>query len=366
MKLCIISFTRNGALLAGRLADELGKKELETMVYTKCKGMEKECSIPSEEAEGRKESRPFFVRESIGEWTEKQMGKNHGLLFIGACGIAVRAIAPQLVDKLQDSPVLVMDEQGRFVIPLLCGHVGGANELARLLSQVSGACPVITTATDIWKKFAVDLFAKKNHLYIENKEGIARVSAKVLEGQNLTLAIEPGHMEGALLPEKIQLVEYPPENQVDILISADKEMGRGSLLLRPREYVLGMGCRKEKEPEKIEAFIAETLKKRKIQLWQISALASIRQKKEEPGFLQWSEKHRIPFLTFSGEELMEVTGNLASSAFVKEKVGADNVCERAALKACGQNGCLAAGKEARDGMTIAIAKRDWRVAFDEE
>ena len=100
MKLCIISFTRNGALLAGRLADELGKKELETMVYTKCKGMEKECSIPSEEAEGRKESRPFFVRESIGEWTEKQMGKNHGLLFIGACGIAVRAIAPQLVDKL--------------------------------------------------------------------------------------------------------------------------------------------------------------------------------------------------------------------------------------------------------------------------
>ena len=205
-----------------------------------------------------------------------------------------------------------------------------------------------------------------NHLYIENKEGIARVSAKVLEGQSLTLAIEPGHMEGALLPEKIQLVEYPPENQVDILISADKEMGRGSLLLRPREYVLGMGCRKEKEPEKIEAFIAETLKKRKIQLWQISALASIWQKKEEPGFLQWSEKHRIPFLTFSGEELMEVTGNLASSAFVKEKVGADNVCERAALKACGQNGCLAAGKEARDGMTIAIAKRDWRVAFDEE
>ena len=127
--------------------------------------------VINEEAEGRKESRPFFVRESIGEWTEKQMGKNHGLLFIGACGIAVRAIAPQLVDKLQDSPVLVMDEQGRFVIPLLCGHVGGANELARLLSQVSGACPVITTATDIWKKFAVDLIAKKNHLYIENKEG---------------------------------------------------------------------------------------------------------------------------------------------------------------------------------------------------
>lgn len=100
------------------------------------------------------------VRNSLSAWAGEQMAARHALIFIGACGIAVRAIAPWIMDKLHDSPVLVADEMGKYVIPLLSGHVGGANELAVRLAGALGAIPVITTATDLHDSFAVDIFAK--------------------------------------------------------------------------------------------------------------------------------------------------------------------------------------------------------------
>ena len=126
------------------------------------------------------------VQESVSVWAGEQMAAHHALVFVGACGIAVRAIAPWITDKLHDSPVLVIDEQGQYVIPLLSGHVGGANELAVRLAGELGAVPVITTATDLHGSFAVDLFAKRNDLWIHNREGIARVSAKILAGEKIT------------------------------------------------------------------------------------------------------------------------------------------------------------------------------------
>ena len=103
---------------------------------------------------------------SLGEWTEKQFSESDGLVFIGATGIAVRAIAPCLKDKFQDPAVVVMDEKAKFVIPLLSGHVGGANELAVQIGEVTGAVPVLTTATDVNRKFAVDVFARNQNLLI--------------------------------------------------------------------------------------------------------------------------------------------------------------------------------------------------------
>ena len=97
--------------------------------------------------------------------------------------------------------------------------MGGANALAFLLSERMGAEPVITTATDVNHQFAVDLFAKKNNLYLEQKEGIAKVSGKLLAGEEVRIAVETGHLvDSSLLPEGLQLVEYPPKEAVDILI----------------------------------------------------------------------------------------------------------------------------------------------------
>ena len=143
MKLAIISFTENGITLSDAVVRRADKRNVK--LYTKCSHymQEQESDAPElqKNAGGEKkksEENPHiqFVEEPLGEWTKQRMMEGNAILFIGACGIAVRAIAPHLSDKLHDVPVLVMDETGQYVIPILAGHVGGANELARYLAAV--------------------------------------------------------------------------------------------------------------------------------------------------------------------------------------------------------------------------------------
>lgn len=353
MSFCVMSFTKHGISLSEKLAKSLEPEEV--LLFTKC----------SSEREKGLINTIQFVEEGIGAWTKKQMEAKNTLLFIGACGIAVRAIAPCLVDKLHDCPVLVMDEKGSYIIPILAGHVGGANEIAHKIAKLTGAVPVITTATDINQKFAVDLFAKKNALHIVNKDGIAKVSSKILAGKTLIMSVETGHILGSQ-SEEIKLISYPPTQPVDILITSKEIDGEALITLKPKKYVIGMGCKRGKELEKIESFISKSLEIVNIKKEQIFALSSIDKKKDEQALLAWTQKEGIPFLTFSAEELQKVKGNFHGSAFVKEQVGVDNVCERSALNVCGENGKLIYKKYAEDGMTIAIAKREWSVSLDGE
>lgn len=353
MKLSIISFTENGILLSERIAELL--HETEYALSTKCRDY------------GKERGTVQFVNQSIEKWAKEQFEERNTLLFIGACGIAVRAIAPHITDKLHDSPVLVIDEKGQYVIPLLSGHVGGANEIAVSIAEKIGAKPVITTATDINNKFAIDLFAKKNGLAIMNKDGIAKVSSKTLAGKNITMSVENGHLKkGSKLPKGIELIEYPPLQKVDVVITSEDREVETAILLRPKEYVIGVGCRKGKEADRIENFIMNHLQKAGISLEQVFGMASIDVKKDEQGILAFSRKNRLEFITYTAEELLGVEGEFQTSEFVREQVGVDNVCERAALNMCQMEGKLVYEKQAENGMTIAIAKREWRVSFNEE
>ena len=382
--LSIISFTEKGAHLSLKLLDMLSEEGENAWLYTKC----------SKYRDGSINKRLRYVYSNTDEWAKVQMSAKNELLFIGACGIAVRAIAPWVANKLYDSPVLVMDELGTYVIPILSGHVGGANEIAVKIGKMTGAIPVITTATDLNRCFAVDIFAKKNYLYIENKNGIAKVSSKVLRGEKISIAIEPlGHAisepetleteenktervetvkagkqaeQDNRFTNQIEIVDFPPKQPIDVIITSQKQDYNASLILRPKEYVLGMGCKRDKEPEKIAGYIDQTLTALGISKNQVYAICSIDKKRDEAGFLQWSSLERIPFITYSAEELEDVEGDFEVSQFVKSQVGVDNVCERAALKGCGEGGELVYRKHASDGMTIAVAKRDWRVSFDYE
>ena len=130
--------------------------------------------------------------------------------------------------------------------------------------------------------------------------------------------------------------------------------------------MIGIGCRKGKAQEEIEEFIYNTIKQAGIRIEQVYALASVAQKSREAGLLGFSQKAAIPFVTYPAEELEKIPESFQESEFVKKTVGVANVCERAALAACGAGGILVLDKKAENGMTIAIAKREWRVAFDEE
>ena len=352
MKLSVISFTENGKQLSGRIAKLLEKK-LEVELYAKYEAGIKDDIF----------SDILYVKTSVGDWAKERMQEKSALLFIGACGIAVRAVAPFLTDKLHDVPVLVMDEKGKYVIPILSGHMGGANDLANHIAERTGAEAVITTATDINKKFAVDLFAKRNSLYIANKDGIAKVSSKVLAGKEITICIETGH-EITCEETGMQIVPYPPVGFVDVVVTSKDAVFDTSILLKPREYVIGIGCKRGKNVNEIDKFISKTINEMGISITQIFALSSISQKRDEQGIIEWCRKEGISFLTYTAEELQEVNGNFTKSSFVKDQVGVDNVCERAAVKACGKDGKLIVPKVAENGMTIAIARREWKVCFD--
>ena len=380
-------------MLAERIRERIDGEDVITL-YTKCSSQnaqelqtatkQAKCNEQEENVTGalltqKKESADVSenqctiqIEASLTEWTGEQMAAHHALVFIGACGIAVRAIAPWITDKLHDSPVIVMDEQGQHVIPLLSGHVGGANELALRLSEAIGAIPVITTATDLHGSFAVDLFAKKNDLWIHNKEGIAKVSAKVLAGEEITMCVRTEHIETCEnLPDGIRLCEYPPKEPVDVLVaennSASDTVKRDSLkaqlILHPKKYILGVGCKKGTDSAKLEDYLQSILEQQGISIEEIAALASIDVKKDEACLLKFSEKHRIPFKTYSAQELQEVPGEFHTSAFVKNTVGVDNVCERSAICATGDGGRLMLAKQANDGMTVAIAEKIWKVVF---
>ncbi len=342
--------------------------------------------------------------QGVAAWAGEQFRDHCALIFVGACGIAVRAVAPWVKDKLSDSPVLVVDEEGRYVIPLLSGHVGGANELARLLASRLGAVPVVTTATDIRGKFAVDVFAQKNGLRIVDREGIVQVSSKVLRGETIIVAAElpegtdrrpsedqglsasqpsedqrlpasrPSEDQGlsaAQPPEGIRLVWLRPgqllEEKADVLISERADMpeqaDRAVLRLKPRDYVLGIGCRKGKTEAEISA--------RQRPVWRGWG---------SPGRMwpPWppltgnrtsracslTRARRIPFVTFSEEQLQAVEGVFHGSPFVAQTVGVDNVCERAALAACGHGGALVLEKQAENGVTLAAAKRPRQIRWE--
>ena len=320
MKLSIIGFTSKGADLSIKLKELLKESGYECTLYS--------ASSFVDQKEIEK------TNKSLEEWSRDRFSEKNAIVFIGAMGIAVRAIAPCIKDKLSDVPVVVIDEKGRFVIPVLSGHVGGANELANLIASLLNAEAVITTATDINSKFAVDIFAKKNNLFITNKDGIAKVSSKVLEGINIRIAVDKdieNFCKGSF-DSSVEFVEYKEDDYFDVLITSDSNKKNADLILRQKEYVLGIGCKRGKNFEEIDEFVKDVLSENGIEINEVCAVSSIDVKKDEEGIKRFCEEYNIPFLTYTADELKEVKGDFETSDFVLENVGVDNVCERAAIK----------------------------------
>ena len=165
----IYSFTGTGSRLALNLAEKLKQEGYVCTGYTVARFAE----------DKRLQRLNDGWKQEIGaSWGE------HALVFIGAAGIAIRAIAPFVKDKFTDPPVIVLDEKGTFAIPLLSGHVGGGVTLAKVLAEYTGGRAVITTATDVQKKFAADVFAMENGLVITDREEAKKISAGILEKKN--------------------------------------------------------------------------------------------------------------------------------------------------------------------------------------
>lgn len=349
MKLAVISFTVNGT----KRNLELLKSqfdEIEVHSYFKS-------SQPEVQREAKKDLRCTALSESVAEWTKFVFSWADAILFIGAAGIAVRAIAPLIQDKFYDPAVLVMDEQGIYCIPLLAGHVGGANELTWKIRQVIGCQPVITTATDVNHRFAVDVFAKKNGLCMEDRILAKDISAALLAEEPVGFFSDfPWTGE---LPDGLKAGQLCHRN-IHITSSNDFEEEK-TLKLVPPTIVVGVGCRKHTQADRIQSAIWQTFQELKLHPLSGAAIATIDLKKEEEGLKETAEILQIPMICYSAEELAQVHGEFAESEFVKNITGIGNVCERAALKAAeAAGGYLVCKKKIWDGVTTAAACIPWK------
>ena len=333
MQIEIISFTEQGSLIVANI-----KKELES--YGKV-----------QVTNGKK------MEQSLQEWCENAFLHAQLLIFVGATGIAVRAIAPFIKDKFTDPAVLVVDEKGKYVIPILSGHVGKANEYADYLAEKLFATAVITTATDLNGKFAVDVFARKNQLVIRDRAWAKEISAGILQGEKVGFSSE-GNVVGDIPKDLVLRESSEEEHYISVGIHTSSH-------LIPKAVTLGVGCRKGKSAEELEQFILKQLEQQHIALESIACVASVDKKKEEPGIIAFCKKYGFVFQTFSPEQLKEVSGEFTESAFVEENIGVGNVCERAAV--CGQKhqpSHIILQKTAENGMTLAIVEREWSVTFE--
>lgn len=285
------------------------------------------------------------------------------LVFVGASGIAVRKIAPFVKDKFQDPAVLCLDEYGRFVIPLLSGHVGGANELARLIGRQLGAAVAISTATDLNGRFAVDVFAKKNGLVIKSRENAKRISAALLRGETVAFESDFPLRENEKLPAGLYAGKAEAE-RLSIRVSARAETAPSACLqLIPKIYVLGVGCRRNTPVDSLKQAALRFLKEQNISKEALFLLASIDLKRDEAAVLALAKDLKLPTRFFTAEELAAVPGAFESSDFVKKTTGVGAVAARAAA-------CCApiqlAGKTVVDGATFALYRKEFTPTFRTE
>jgi cobalt-precorrin 5A hydrolase len=298
------------------------------------------------------------TEQTLFSWTEENFVKREALIFVGAVGIAVRAIAPYLKNKADDPAVVCVDEMGRWVIPILSGHLGGANELARRIAEITGGEAVITTATDLNGAFAVDLWAKAQKLLVLQPERIRRVSSRILCGECISVVC-PWTIKGRP-PERISQLRNP-EKTGDVLVSW-RRTETEALQLVPRVLSLGVGCRRGTDCETLKTVFARFCEERGILPQAVEQAASIDVKQDEAGLIRFCTEMGWLLQVYSAAELQNVKGAFSGSAFVESAVGVDNVCERAAVLASG--GELTERKYATDGVTFALAERpvcfDWR------
>lgn len=352
----MICFTERGAWVCRRLFHKL--KET---------GEECEAIIPKRflREEWKKEGLKEREEEFLSQWTGKMFAEKRAMIFVSATGIAVRAIAPWIRDKMTDPPVVTVDEGAQFVIPLLSGHVGGANELARHIADWLEAVPVITTATDVNGKFAVDLFASAYHMTIIDRKEAKNISAAVLEGKQIGVFSD---LPIKKLPDGFVMDRWCEENIcITVKDPSFPEKKASYLRLVPRAVVLGVGCRRGTDPEFMKEKVFALLKEHGIDPAAVKAIASVDVKQDEPAVLGLKQVFDGECLHqpceqrfYTPEQLNQVPGDFKESAFVKKQIGVGNVCERSA---CTAGGKLLVEKQAGDGITLAAAL-EWQGELD--
>lgn len=298
---------------------------------------------------------------------KKAFKASKALVFISACGIAVRTIAPLLKGKHLDPAVIVIDERGRFVISLVSGHLGGANRLTEKMAEILGAVPVITTATDLYGLPCAEDIAQKFECAIENTGLIKLVNSAILAGSKVFVIDEnplrrkavKKEFKGAAFRFRAGFPEKHDRDSSFVLISSSlnpipKKLSERTLVLRPKEIAVGVGCRRGVSKKEIACSIRGALEDAGLSPLSIKGLASIDIKNNEKGLISCGREFGVELRFYGKGDLEKVRFPSAVSGKVLEVTGVGCVCEPAALLLSGAKK-LCLKKVKTEKVTIAAA-----------
>ena len=290
----------------------------------------------------------------VGRLIEAAWRKYDGIICIMAAGIVVRSIAGLVRDKTVDPCVIVADPRGMHIISLLSGHLGGGNDLARQVAAATGGTPVITTASDTLGRTAVDLWAKRNHLHIADRQELTRLSAKLVNEGVLSV-----YSELPLESLPADFVKATAGEKADIVISYKKNMTFGGLCCIARQLYLGVGCNRGTPFEDMDEAFAELCRDGQLCAEAFAGIATIDVKADEAGILAFAEHYGLPLQFYSRDDLNTVR-DVSYSEQVMRAVGARGVCEPAALllaSSAEQPAVLKIKKIKWRDVTFAVAER---------
>lgn len=344
-KTAIISLTKNGAKIGRKLLDNL-----DATLY-----------LPERLKKDSDDGIIYF--SNFKEVVEKKFKKYPNLIFVMATGVVVRSIALLLHNKREDPAIVVLDEKAKHVISLLSGHLGGANELTVKVAKLLDSDPVITTATDVNEKPALDMLAKELNCVVKPLEKIKLFNRYLVEGEDVVIYTSWKEELAKLLKDKditikdmLKLKERGSEEEVVILSNkCFAGITTEHIHLYPKNLVVGIGCRKGVSSYAISNCIKEVFEKNNLALESIKMLTSIELKKDEPGINEVARELNVPFQTVSEEDILGVEDDFEESDFVKKITGVGGVCQPAA-KIMSKNGKIIVPKQKLEKITISVAE----------
>ncbi|MGL4797659.1 MAG: cobalt-precorrin 5A hydrolase [Paraclostridium sp.] len=302
-----------------------------------------------------------LIEGRLSNFVEKLFKQYEVIIFIMATGIVVRSISSHIKNKFEDPAIVVIDEQGKNVISLLSGHMGGANEITNHISKLINANPVITTATDVNDKSSLDMIAKKLDAYIDNfRENVKEVNYSLVNRKPIGIYVDGDYKvdtRGFVIIKNIN--EFHNLDKLDKIIyitnKKDTELKSENIIkLIPRNIVIGMGCRKNTPFEEIKDALYDLLNKNNIDIKSIKKIGSVEVKKHEKGFIELAETLQVPFETIEISEIQKIEDRFEKSDFVKKSIGVYNVAEPVAYILSNKN--LIVNKQKYKGITFSIGR----------
>ena len=289
---------------------------------------------------------------------------SNALICLFSLGAVIRLIAPHLKDKKTDPAVIVIDDKTNFVISVLSGHIGGANELTQQIAEKLNALPVITTAADVNKTIAVDLVGKEFGWKIDDETTVTKISAHMVNEEPIGVYQQTGNKEWyKQLPKNVKIYdsldELKKSNSKAHLIISDKiieeDLSQESVIYRPESLVIGIGLHWDTTKDTIKEGIEFCLDKFNLSSKSIAKLVSIKKPEDVKGLIELGKEMEIPVEYVDREELAEIITPNPSNT-VKAFEGTASVSEAAAIKV--SKGELIVEKQKfPPNLTVAIARK---------